>query len=53
MQDDQFIVPCGDDILLEVIGSHGERQGLGLDRMFGQVARGTAMRNDDRSHKLL
>ena len=50
MQDDEFVVARRDDVLLQVIGTHGVGQGLGLQRVLGQVARGAAVSNDNRSH---
>ena len=37
----EFIVSGCDDILLEVVGPHAIRKRLGLQRMLGQIPRGT------------
>ena len=49
VQHDGNIVFAKHDILFDEIGTHGEGQALGFQRMFGQIARRTTVGNDNRS----
>ena len=43
-------VARGDEVLLEIVRPHRERQRLGLDRVLGQMTRSAPVSDYDRSH---
>jgi len=45
---DQHAVFRDDDVGLDHIGAHRDRKCIGFERLFGDVARGAAVRNHDR-----
>jgi hypothetical protein len=51
MQHNEFVVRRGDNVLLEEIGAHAERKGLGFQRVLGQIAGRSAMSDDERLFK--
>lgn len=52
MQNDQFVIPRCDHVLLKIVGTHRIREGFCGAGVFRQVTTGTTVRNDDRSHIL-
>ena len=53
VQDNESVIPGCNEVLLQVVRTHGKCQGLGLHRVFRQVPARATMGNDDRAHKLL